>query len=291
MAAQGPMGVGDIVLGGFRIFSDRWKDLLRLTVVTVLPVSVFGLLLVATFAPDAIMDILGNTMTPEEAQVAFEAITADQWWTLATIYGVFLVVTSAANTIALGGCIVIALDHTAGRARPYGEALRDAFARLPSLLWVVLLSGILTTIGLVLCILPGIWLFTSWLLAPVILFAEGLKGRKALGRSFRLVRPRFWPILLVLILEFVCFFLLQTASSALPPIFLTQSAEQNGFATFFALSLVSTIVGLVGVGLHAGISTVAFFDLRARAAAEPALQPPSQSQPPPPPPPPPPMGL
>ena len=288
MGTRAPMGVGDIVLAGFKIFSDRWRALLKLTAIVVLPVTVFGLLVVATFAPETLLDILGsgNTMTPDEMETALQALTADDITTFAVVFGAFVIVTGVANTIAFGGCVVIALDHISGQARTHQEALRAALSRALSLLWIVLLTLLLASLGLVLCILPGVWLFVSWAVAPAALFDEGIKGRKALGRSFRLVRPRFWPTFLVIALEFLALFLLQTSATTLPALFLPESVEQNAFAAFFTANLASAAVGIVGVALHAGIMTELFLDLRLRAEQPPGVangQPPVAAPPAPPP--------
>lgn len=287
MASRPPPGVGDIVLTGARIFTSDWREFIKIPLITVLPVTIFGILFVATFSPGAVMELLSSQVPQDEIEQRLRTVTAGQWMNVGLAYVVFIVATSVANAWALGACVVLALDRRAGGDKTHKQALRNALSRLGSLLWLTAIAAVLITIGLLFCLLPGIWLAVSWVVAPVALLSEELKATRALGRSFRLVRPRFWPVLLVVLLEIAFFFILQTAAGALPPLFLPAAAEANAFAMFFSLNVAWALVGLVAVCVHAGIATELFFDLdeRARvpaATAEPLPAPvPSPPSPPP----------
>ena len=267
MPSTQPAAVGEIVLAGSRIFTDRWRDFIKIPAITVLPVTVFGLLFVASFTPDVVMDLLSNRLPPDDIEEELRTVTSGEWLNVGLAFAIFLMLTSIANAWAVGASVVLALDHRAGGQKGHSEALRESLGRLGSLLWLATIAAVLTTIGLLLCLVPGIWLAVSWIVAPVALMAEGLKARQALGRSFRLVRPRFWPVLLLALLELSFFFVLQTAAGAIPPLFMPAAVESNAFAMFFALNLAWALVGLVGVCVHAGITTELFIDLDARADA------------------------
>jgi hypothetical protein len=279
--------VGDVVLAGFRICSDRWKDLLKVTAKTVFPAAIFGSLLIATYMPDVLLDAMGNNLDPEVTDEALRAIASSEWVNLGIAVLIYVLVTAAANVIALNACIHISLNHHDAREVDHSDALRVGFSKLWSMLWLFTMTSLLTLIGFVLCILPGIWLFVSWTVAPVVLLREGLKGSKAMGRSFRMVKPRFWPALVVVILEVACIFIIQTILGGLPGLFLPASADANSFAVFFSLSVGGAIGGLFGVALHAAIATELYFGL---VEHEEEGLPPGQLAPIPPPPPPP-MGL
>lgn len=287
MASRPQPGVGDIVLTGARIFTSDWREFIKIPLITVLPVTIFGILFVATFSPGAVMELLSSQVPQDEIEQRLRTVTAGEWTNVGLAYVVFIVATSIANAWALGACVVLALDRRAGRDKTHKQALRSALSRLGSLLWLTAIAAVLISIGLLFCLLPGIWLAVSWVVAPVALLSEELKATRALGRSFRLVRPRFWSVLLVVLLEIAFFFILQTAAGALPPLFLPAAAEANAFAMFFSLNVAWALIGLVAVCVHAGIATELFFDLdeRARVAAATAepLPAPVPSRPPPPP--------
>ena len=57
---------------------------------------------------------------------------------------------------------------------------------------MTILGGFISVLGLVLLIVPGVYLYVCFAVAMPVLLTEGLKGRHALGRSRRLVKGRFW---------------------------------------------------------------------------------------------------
>lgn len=259
------MGPGEVILAGLRDFGARWRNLVTAVAVVVLPVSAVGLAVVAALAPDAVGDLLTATMTPEELEASLASVTVEEWVRFGVAYAVFVVLSGLANIVAFGACLAIEREHVRGNELSYGAALREAFGRWHSLLWLVILSGLLTLIGLVLCIVPGIWLLISWLAAPVVLMHEGSKGRRAMGRSYRLTRPRFWSVVLVALLEFVGLGLIQSAATSLAGVVLPVSLEDVAESSFFAVMLLSTLAGLVTMAIHTCVVTRLYLDLVARS--------------------------
>lgn len=269
MSARQSLNVGDVVLAGFKICSDRWRDLLRVTATTVLPAAIFGALLVATYTPDIVLDALSDPgLDPAATDEALRAISSSTWVSLGIAVAIYSVAGVIANVIALNACIYIALDHHEGSTLiHHKEALRAGISKMWPMLWLTMLAGFLTVIGLLLGILPGIWLFVTWSVAPILLLRDGMRGRKAMGRSFRMVRPTFWLVLIVLVLEFACLFVLQAITGIFPGLFLPAAAEANSFAVFFTLTLGGAVVGLFAVALHAAITTELYFALTAEEVA------------------------
>ena len=272
MVTSAGMNPGDIILAGFRDFGARWKDLVTAAAVVVLPVSAIGLAVVAMFAPDAVADLLRNDLTPVELEDSLRSVAPSEWIRFGIAYAVFIVVSGIANAVAFGACLAIERDHLRGRELPYGDGLREGARRWHSFLWLFLVSIVPLTIGFLLCVLPGVWLMVSWLAAPVVLVHEDLRGRRALGRSFRLTRPRFWAVLLVALLEFVGFGLIHSGATSLSAVLLPSSLEQVAESSFFALMLLSSIAGLVTLALHACIATRLYLDLVARAEPHPPAE-------------------
>lgn len=264
MSARRTFNVGEVVLAAFKICGDHWKELLKVTAMTVLPASIFGLLLVSTFMPDVLMDALGNNSDSAAAQAALRAVPSSDWVNLGIAFFIYIAISSIATTLALGASIYIAIAHHEGRPLTPSEALRAAGSKLPSMIWLFFVSGLLLLIGFVLCVLPGVWLFISWAAAPVVLIREDLKGTKAMGRSFRLVKPFFWLVFAVVALEIITTFVLQAVAGVVPSLFLTGAVENNSFASFFALSLASAISSLFGIALHAAISSELYLALKAQ---------------------------
>src|SRR6185503_15303753 len=67
--------------------------------------------------------------------------------------------------------------------------------RAGALMWLSLVTLVVVAVGLVLLVVPGVWVGTLWALALPVLVLERLGVVGALRRSSELVSGRFWPML------------------------------------------------------------------------------------------------
>lgn len=86
------------------------------------------------------------------------------------------------------------------------QALSLGKSKIVSYLWISILVGIITIIGYILLIIPGI-IFNIWFAFSVyVLVAEDLRGRKALSRSKELVKGYWFKVFWrLIVLAFVIF--------------------------------------------------------------------------------------
>jgi hypothetical protein len=71
-------------------------------------------------------------------------------------------------------------------------------------LWgLSLLSGLGILLGLLLLILPGLFLMVRWMIAAPVMIAEDLRVSDALGRSWQLTGPIATPIFAIMLIIFV----------------------------------------------------------------------------------------
>ncbi len=164
----------------------------------------------------------------------------------------------------LQGALVEAInDVRDGRADlSLGETFGRVAPRLGSIIGVSILAGLGILIGLILLVVPGLYLMTIWsmVIPAVVLERKGVF--EAFGRSRELVRGNGWPVFGVIIttilLLIVVGIILGIALSFLPDTlgsFLSDLISGTIFAPFAALAF-----------------TVAYFHLRGDApvaAAEP----------------------
>lgn len=110
-----------------------------------------------------------------------------------------LVLTVFAQELAVGASTKALADAYLGTPSTWQESLRAGAARVYSLVWVAILMGVVVTVGFLFFILPGIWLYASFAVAIPVLMLEDRRGRHALGRSFHLVRHRWWATAAILL--------------------------------------------------------------------------------------------
>jgi hypothetical protein len=116
-----------------------------------------------------------------------------------------MILTFLASAIIVGVTIRLVTHLFLAPLRPL--ELRTAFAalkkRLRPFLWTTFLVGMLSTLGLLLLVIPGvIFYINSSLTAPVVMM-ENLKGRAAIRRSKALVKRSRRTVIAILFLQYI----------------------------------------------------------------------------------------
>jgi hypothetical protein len=246
-----PLGIGEILDVGIKITMRHWWTLARAVLVVVIPLQLAAAV-VDVSASGGVITTSGETGT----------IDPDQIWTFVAATLVAVMLTLLAQTIATGACFKAVADAYLGRVPSWRRSLVEVLRRLHSIIWVSLLAFFLGALGLVLCIAPGIWLYVSWTVAVPALLTEGVKGRKALGRSFRLVKGFWWRTLAIVLLGSFLAGILQAAiGGVLTAIaFATDSAVVDVVTS----TLSAVAAGAITVPFVAAVTIVLYVDLRVR---------------------------
>jgi hypothetical protein len=118
-----------------------------------------------------------------------------------------------------------------------------------------ILAGIGIAIGLVLVIVPGLWLITIWAVIIPVIVVERSGALASFGRSRQLVRGHGWHVfgtlVLVFIIEIVVDLVLSLVFSALPHVWrsgLSTIISGTLIAPFIALAVTLIYYRLVGAG-------------------------------------------
>jgi hypothetical protein len=102
---------------------------------------------------------------------------------------------SAAVTLVAFPWVVGAVVHDVGEG---DRAATDAYRRTASRLPDLVISAVVTTVGIALgtiaLIVPGLLLMARWALIVPLIVLEGMPWRAALARSNELVRGRSWSV-------------------------------------------------------------------------------------------------
>lgn len=184
------MRVGELLDTGIKLYRQNWKTFMGLVAVVLVPY----LFLQAFLARGAIST---NPFDPNS--VSAQSTEAAQ--RAALIGGVFSVVFLLfVQPILTGAVARAAADVYRGEKPTLKEMYRFGLSRLLSILWVAILTGLAVLGGFILLVIPAIIFGVRFTFGTVVLVVEGERGRKALGRSWRLATGRFWKIFGTLLL-------------------------------------------------------------------------------------------
>jgi hypothetical protein len=221
------MSFAEILDTGFRLVRDHFVLL-----------SGIGLVL---YGPFAIMQELIGQSTPQQ----IEPGTAIAAIALALAIVALSPVAQGAMTLAIG-------DAYRGHSMTIAEAYRASLRRVLALTGTFLLMGLGVLIGLVLLVIPGIYLALAWMLAMQVVMLEGIAGTAALSRSRALLRDHmlraFGIFVLAAIVMGVISTVLQLLVSGIP----------------IVRSVANAIAQSVAMAFYTGVGVVLYFDLRCR---------------------------
>ncbi|CAA9502439.1 MAG: hypothetical protein AVDCRST_MAG67-2043, partial [uncultured Solirubrobacteraceae bacterium] len=250
-----PLSLGEILDVSIKICLAHWRTLLKAVLVVVVPVQIVGTIVNADYTVESFDFSTSQTQTPEETLEEFNQYLGG--------LAIATVLQGLAALLATAACLRAIAQAYLGEQTDWRSSLKYALRLTPSLLLLTLLYALGLMLGFVLLILPGIWLFVAWAFATPALLVEGRRGRKALGRSFGLVKGRWWRTFGVLIIGFILATIVATVVQAvfLVGIFVGEGND----ALVLVLSAIAGIVGLaVSTPFQAALLTVVYFDLRVR---------------------------
>ena len=168
-----------------------------------------------------------------------------------------------ATTLFTGMVVELVADVQDGRrdATP-GQLLRAAAPVIGSLILVALAVGVLTVLGFLLLVVPGLIALTVWSVAAPVVVLERPQGLRAMGRSRQLVSGNGWQVFGVILVLGVAVAIVAAAIEI--------AAESAGTGVGI---VVRVVVGVLTAPLSALGAAVLYFELL-RAHGEGAAPPP-----------------
>jgi hypothetical protein len=162
------------------------------------------------------------------------------------IFGAFLgwIVELFAAFLLQAALVKAVQDVRDGRADlSIGETVSAATPYIWPVAAASILAGIAITIGLILLIVPGLWLITIWALIIPVIVIERSGALEAFGRSRQLVRGHGWHVFGTLVLVFVIMIVVNIVVGiifvALP------FAWRTGLSTIITGTLIAPFLALV----------------------------------------------
>jgi hypothetical protein len=250
-----PLGVGEVLDASFKVVRQSFKTLVMCVLVVALPLNIVNTLIAASTSENPFnLDIeIDGTSASSDVSSG----TAAAGGLLTGLLSLVL------TTLAAAACYRAVSAAYLGENPTWQDSLRFAAQRLGPLVWLSILYVIALIIPFILLILPGIWLAVAWSLSYPALLHEGLGGSKALGRSFKLVRGRWWPTFGALLVMYLIVIVISAVLGFILGAALISNLDNEALAAVL-YTLVNTASSLVTLPLVAAVVTIIYFDLRVR---------------------------
>jgi hypothetical protein len=254
-----PLNLGETLDASIKIVRRRWRTLALVMVVVALPIQLLDMLVIASttdtydvsaggFTTDT--SASSTTYSDESAYVGGQVVIQ-----LLSLIGYVL------GTVA---CYRIIADAYLGEEATVGDSLRFAARRAGATLWLSLLL-VLGLIGaFIALILPGIWLMVAWSVAFPVMLVEGTGGVKALGRSFALVKDRWWATFGRLVVAYILVSVVTLVVTAVAIGLAVSVVDKTSFGALVLEHAANFMVSLVTTPFIAAVTTLVYFDLRVR---------------------------
>jgi hypothetical protein len=251
-----PLRVGEILDAGIKLYLKNARTLMGLTAVVAIPFQVLSAVV-----------LLSTVSSNSEVPRGFGGGGTLSRGEHATTLGANVVLGLTGVLIGLlttAACVKAVSDAYLDQPTDVGSSLRFALRRLGSLVWLQLMMGVLLALAFVALIIPGIWLYAAWSVATPALLIEGCRGGKALSRSFRLVRGRWWPTAAVLLVAAI---MTAVISGAIQGLLVGVALTANSGSVVLTVTVVSLAAAVSAVltrPFQAAVTTVLYYDLRVR---------------------------
>ena len=173
-----PLGIGEILSTALQLYRRHWRTLLAIAAVVVVPLT--------------LLQYLFGDLVRTQGETTRNGVVETATWSVG-IAGLVAALAGILMYLVLTGAITRAVAaEVAGQDPSVEQSYRFGFHRLGSVLLVSVLVGLATIGGLILFIIPGIWIGIRLCVSIEALVVEGRRGTEAMGRSWGLVGGHWW---------------------------------------------------------------------------------------------------
>jgi hypothetical protein len=178
MAALPPRGIGQILSTAFQLYRRYWRTLVAIAAVVVVPLTLLQ------YGIGHWVRSHGQQMQDQVVSTSFWAVASASL--LAALVGLLL------YQVLTGAITRNIAAEVAGQDLDLEQSYRFGFARLGPVLVVSVLVGLATLLGLIVFIIPGIYVGVRLAVSIQALVVEGRRGTDAMRRSWDLVGGHWW---------------------------------------------------------------------------------------------------
>jgi hypothetical protein len=234
-----PLGIGEILSTAFELYRRHWRTLLAIAAVVVVPLTLLQYL-------------FGDWIRTRGEVTSYQEISTATWAVGAA--GLVAGLAGLLMYLVLTGAITRAVAaEVAGEDPSLEQSYRFGFHRLGAVLLVSVLVGLATIAGLILFIIPGIYIGIRLAVSVEALVVEGRRGTQAMGRSWELVGGHWWHAFGALVVAAILTGLVNAV--------ITTPFNNTGWFVQAIAAAIATVITLP-YGVLVGV--LLYLDLRAR---------------------------
>jgi hypothetical protein len=251
-----PRRVGEILDAAIKLYIGNAKTLMGLAAVVVVPLQILAAIVLLSTVP-AGSDVPSG---------GFGAVTTTASNSAAALGARFTleIVQLLVGALVTAACVKAVSDIYLDQPTSIAGSLRFALRRLLSVVWLEIVTTIGLILGFVALIVPGIYLYAAWSVAVPCLLIERRGAFRALGRSRRLVKGRWWPTAGVILVATIMVGLIAGAFGALLGAIAGVSDQSSVLLAAVIVALAGAISGIITEPFRAAAITVLYYDLRVR---------------------------
>ena len=178
MAALPPRRIGEILSTALQLYRRHWRTLMAIAAVVVVPLTLlqYG---------------IGHWFRSHGQQLQDQVISTS-FWAVASASLLAALVALLLYQVLTGAITRNIAAEVAGQDLDVEQSYRFGFARLGPILVVSVLVGLATLLGLIVFIIPGIYIGVRLAVSIQSLVVEDKRGTKAMRRSWDLVGGHWW---------------------------------------------------------------------------------------------------
>jgi hypothetical protein len=252
-----PRGIGEMLDTAVAVYRARLRRVFLTSLLVVVPVQALITLLLISAEPTTAIRVDQNG--------TFQVTTQSQNAQLGAGLGAILLFILASLTVT--ALVSRPLADAYVGYEPASSTPRLAIARRGpfAIVGLVVMLTVLTAIGLVICIIPALLLFTMWAVAIPVLVLEGGGAFQAMGRSRRLVASRYGATMGLVATAWLLSSILNYGINIASNLLVLHGTSRT--SALLAQGTASALVLSVTEPVIAAALVVCYFDLRIRSEA------------------------
>jgi hypothetical protein len=262
-----PLGVGEILDVGIKIYMRNALTLFKIVVFVVLPAQILVNIAEISALPSnvTLQSGSGGGVSPFGGTMVQDGtITGHQLTVLLVGFIAAFLIQFVAARFAQAGCFRAIADAYLGEEVSWRSSLGFALRRLPAIVGLSILSGIIVGLATLLCVIPGIYFYVAFSVAVPVLLVEGAGPSRSLGRSRELVQGRWWGTLGVTAVGYFLVTIVSLTISGLVVGVAFAAPARNTVSGFVLNTLSATLGSMIATPAAAAFITVLYIDLRVR---------------------------